>query len=77
MKITRTSMLSGKTNSMELDITRDQLHAYHEEGALLQDAFPNLNADEREFIKTGITPQEWSDTFGEWTMPYSPFAESA
>ena len=64
LKLTRTSMLSGKTNSMELDITRDQLHAYHGEGALLQDAFPNLNADEREFIKTGITPQEWSDTFG-------------
>ena len=77
MKITRTSMLSGKTNSMELDITMDQLHAYHGEGALLQDAFPHLNADEREFIKSGITPQEWSDTFGEWTMPYSPFEEGA
>jgi len=58
-------MLSGETNSMELDITMEQLHAYHGEGALLQDAFPNLNADEREFIKSGITPQEWSDTFEE------------
>ena len=64
MKITRTSIISGKTNSMELDVTMEQLHAYHGEGALLQDAFPHLNADEREFIKSGITPQEWSDTFG-------------
>ena len=70
MKITRTSMLSGKTNSMELDITMDQLHAYHGEGALLQDAFPHLNADEREFIKSGITPQEWDNAFEEGDCPF-------
>ena len=30
---------------------------------LIQQAMPNLTADEREFIKTGITPQEWDDMF--------------
>ena len=74
--ITRKSMISGEINSMELDVTQDQLNRW-QDGELIQDVFPHLNADEREFIKTGITPQEWSDTFGEWTMPYSPFAESA
>ena len=74
--ITRKSQLSGNTNSMELDVTQAQLDRW-QDGELIQDVFPHLNADEREFIKTGITPQEWSDTFGEWTMPYSPFAESA
>jgi hypothetical protein len=33
-------------------------------GMLIQDAFPMLDADQREFIKTGITPKEWEDTFG-------------
>jgi hypothetical protein len=28
-------------------------------GLLLQDAFPALSADDREFIKTGITTAEW------------------
>jgi hypothetical protein len=71
MKITRTSMLSGKTTSMELDVTMEQLHAYHGEEALLQDAFPNLNADEREFIKTGITSEEWDSAFGEGALNWA------
>jgi hypothetical protein len=62
--ITRKSMISGELNSMELDVTQDQLNLW-QGGELIQNAFPHLNADEREFIKTGITPQEWSDTFGE------------
>jgi hypothetical protein len=58
MKITRTSPFSGKTNTKELDITEEQIRKY-QEGALIQNAFPNLTADEREFIMTGITPDEW------------------
>ena len=74
--ITRKSQLSGNTSAMELDVTQAQLNRW-QGGELIQDVFPHLNAEEREFIQTGITPQEWRDTFGEWTMPYSPFAESA
>lgn len=48
---------------MDLPITQDQLNAYAA-GALLQDAFPNLNADEREFVKSGITAEEWDEMFG-------------
>jgi hypothetical protein len=33
-------------------------------GALIQDAYPELNADQREFIKTGITPERWEELFG-------------
>jgi hypothetical protein len=58
-------MLSGEVNEMDLDITPEQLESYELFGVLLQDAFPNLSPDEREFIKTGITPEEWADTFGE------------
>ena len=59
MQITRVSPFSGKENTMELDVKVHQFVAW-ERGELIQDAFPNLTPDEREFIKTGITPDEWA-----------------
>ena len=58
MKITRTNILNGEVNTLDLDITPDQVSAY-EAGALLQEAFPQLSADDREFFKTGITAKSW------------------
>jgi|TARA_B100000131_G_scaffold240447_1_gene232745 hypothetical protein len=49
---------------MDINVTHQQIDAW-ESGVLIQDAMPHLNADEREFIKTGITPEEWDETFGE------------
>jgi hypothetical protein len=34
-------------------------------GAMIQNAFADLNADQREFLMTGITPEEWASMFGE------------
>jgi hypothetical protein len=62
MLITRTSSLSGNTNSMEIEVTQEQLSSW-ESGVLIQNAMPNLSADEREFIMTGITPAEWDSAF--------------
>jgi len=63
MIITKTSMITGKVHSMDLPITQAQLDAYAG-GELVQRAFPNLSAPEREFLLTGITPDEWTSTFG-------------
>jgi hypothetical protein len=63
MLIIRTSMHSGITRSMDLPVAELQLDAY-ERGSLLQEAFPNLDADQREFIKTGITKEEWVEIYG-------------
>ena len=63
MIVTRISQHSGIKRSMDLPITKQQIWAY-DRGALLQDAFPNLDADQREFIKTGITKEEWEEIFG-------------
>ncbi len=63
MNITRISPLSGKVNTLDIPATLEQFAAY-EAGALIQNAFPNLTPDEREFIKTGITPEEWDAAFG-------------
>jgi len=58
MKITRKSMITGTSNTMEIDVSLDQIRQW-ETGTLIQNAMPHLNPDEREFIKTGITPEEW------------------
>lgn len=63
MTVTRMSPMTGRINTMELDITDEQLYKYHN-GALIQDAFPNLTAEEREFFKTGITAEDWAGLFG-------------
>lgn len=60
MMVSRTSVLTGKEHVMDLDITLDQIVAY-QAGTLLQNAFPHLSASEREFLKTGITPEEWNE----------------
>ena len=66
IKVTRQSAITRKINTMELPITQEHLDMYETVGdILIQDAFPNLNAEQREFILSGITPQEWNDTFGE------------
>ena len=44
---------------MDIDVTDEQLQDWRE-GTAIQDAMPNLTPDEREFIKTGITPKEWA-----------------
>ena len=64
MKITRTSILTGITRTIDLPITQEQLDAW-ENGMLVQNAFPHLTPDQREFIMTGITADEWDFAFGE------------
>ena len=68
MKLTKTSLLSGIEHTIELPISEkiyiDCLHEWHS-GAYIQDAFYMLNEDEREFVKTGITEEEWEETLGD------------
>lgn len=64
MRITRRSRLSGKEHTLDLDITQEQIDQY-QAGTLLQDAFPNLSPEHREFFHTGITPEEWDAAFSE------------
>ena len=58
MRISRKSPFSGETNVMDIAVTRADIINW-EAGALIQDVMPNLNADEREFLMTGIPPDEW------------------
>ena len=59
---------TGVFNTMELPLTEQEYSKgmdKREAGAPIQVAFPTLNADQREFVKTGIMPSTWDSMFGE------------
>lgn len=62
MLIERKSPLTGETNSMEIDVTWDEIEKWRS-GTMIQVAMPNLTPDEREFIMTGYTAEDWAKMF--------------
>lgn len=58
MQIVRRSQITGVEHTMDLDINLEQISKFNA-GALIQDAFPHLSAEEREFYLTGVTEDEW------------------
>lgn len=63
LAITRTSTLTGITRTRTLNVTAEELQKYHD-GALVQDVFGHLSDDDREFLISGITHEEWVNAFG-------------
>lgn len=64
MLVTRKSFISGVERTLDIPVTQEQLDAW-DSGVLAQIAFPNLTADQREFIMTGVTAEEWDATMKE------------
>jgi len=68
MNITKKSSLSGIEHTMNINITEEELFRIenrYNSKELIQNIVPNLTMDEREFLMTGITNEEWINTFGE------------
>ena len=63
IKLERISPRTGKINSMVLDTTEEALDSYYNGEGLIQVIFPQLNESEREFIKSGYTPEDWDEIF--------------
>ena len=63
MKVQRKSILSGKLNEMELNVTSQQMERFYSGRELTQNIFPNLNSEEREFLISGMLPNEWNKNF--------------
>lgn len=54
--------------SMDLNCTFEEYNtalSIWEKGAMIQDAFPFLNATEREFLMTGMDAKEQAEFYGE------------
>jgi hypothetical protein len=50
---------------MVLPVDEDRIRQYFGGSrVLVQDLFPELDADQREFLMTGATPEEWKGIFG-------------
>ena len=63
MNITRKSPLTGKVTIMDLPVTVAQLELWQVKRVLIQDAMPQLTNEQREFIMTGYTPEDWAVMF--------------
>ena len=63
IEIERISPLTGNWNKMYVDISQEQIKEWNSprRERLIQDIFPNLSEDEREFIMTGYTPADWKE----------------
>lgn len=53
-------VVTGKGVSVK--VPADGLFAYRQ-GLLIQDAFPGLSVDDREFLISGISKEGWNKTF--------------
>ena len=62
MLVFRVSSLTGKTSEREIDVTEAQLNHWIS-GQLIQNVMPHLSNDDREFLISGITPEEWDSHF--------------
>ena len=57
-------MLTGKVRTKNLPITETQLEKWAN-GEIIQNVFPNLSADDREFLISGSTAEEWEKFYSE------------
>jgi len=64
MKISRINPFNNEMRTKDFDITLEQMNAYNN-GHHVQVAFPHLSADDREFIISGITGEEFNELFND------------
>jgi hypothetical protein len=62
MLVTRKSPISGLEVTKDLDVTKEKIDKWLA-GGLTQVVFAHLPAADREFIKTGISGEEWDSIF--------------
>lgn len=65
MNIIRTNPITGEKVTLDLPVTEEQLMNWHK-GALIQDVMPHLTPNQREFLMTGIIPEQWEKMYYEW-----------
>jgi hypothetical protein len=70
MIIKRTSILDGKIYQMDLPVDPVKFQNWikkveNNTDGLIQNEWPELSKDVREFLKSGITPEKWKEIFGE------------
>lgn len=66
MIVERVSKLTGVKHFREIKkVTQAEINDWQQSGVHIQNYFPDLSANDRKFILTGITPEEWDLYMGE------------
>jgi len=65
VRVHKQSCITGKHHSMVLPTRQGELEHWEENMTLVQDAFPHFTPDQREFLISGSTPDEWNELFSE------------
>lgn len=63
MLVTKISPLTGKLNTLEIPISEEQYHSWLISAMPIQQTFPWLSEDHREFLMTGLTHEDWANIF--------------
>jgi len=65
MMIAKVSPVTNQVNTMDLPITQSQYDAWlqHRGNTLIQHALPHLTDDQREFLISGCTKEDWDKLF--------------
>lgn len=61
--VTKRSLLSNTMHKATLKMTFKEYGKWFHKGGLIQDVLPHLTKEEREFLMTGATPEEWDKAF--------------
>jgi len=64
MHITKKSGLTGKVHTRDIPVKPEDYADWQFGQNSIQECIPYLSADDREFLMTGITPEEWEAAFG-------------
>jgi len=66
-KITLTDLFGQRKSMVFTSSAMELRHSFYNwrGGQLIQDAFPYLDTDEREFIMTGTNSDEWKELMGD------------
>ena len=65
MMITKKSTITKRVHTMDIPVDPNKYFSWDESEPrtrpLIQNYFPELTEDQREFILNGITPEEWEE----------------
>lgn len=63
MMIKRKSVLTGIWRSRDIPVNPEDFAMYEKDLMSLSEALPYLTSEDREFILSGITHEEWNEAF--------------
>lgn len=64
VKVSKRSIATGKMNTKIVSLIVEDYIEWVDGKKVIQDAMPYLSPDDREFLLTGILPNEWDAMFG-------------